>query len=83
MEWRTITSLNDLVEIMHVNGRLMPGPQPMPVSPETRALVRSIFRPLPASVPPDAHPPNGPPKVPSASGAKPDAGANPATSARR
>jgi hypothetical protein len=30
---------------MHVNGRLMPGHQPMRVAPETRALVRSIFRP--------------------------------------
>jgi hypothetical protein len=46
MEWLNITSLNDLVETMHVNGRLMPGHQPMRVSPETRALVRSIFRPV-------------------------------------
>ena len=45
MAWLDIDSLNDLVEIMHVNGRLMPGHQPMRVSPETRALVRSIMRP--------------------------------------
>jgi len=45
MEWLNIQSLNDLVEIMHVNGRLMPGHQPMRVSPETRALVRAITRP--------------------------------------
>jgi hypothetical protein len=46
MAWLNISSLNDLVEIMHVNGRLMPGHQPMRVPPETRALVRSIFRPV-------------------------------------
>jgi hypothetical protein len=46
MEWLNIQSLNDLVEIMHVNGRLMPGHQPMRVSPETRALVRAITGPL-------------------------------------
>jgi hypothetical protein len=47
MEWLNIESLNDLVEIMHVNGRLMPGHQPMRISPETLALVRSISRPVP------------------------------------
>jgi hypothetical protein len=45
MEWFNLSSYADLVEIMHVNGRLMPGHQPMRVSAETRALVRSIFRP--------------------------------------
>jgi hypothetical protein len=45
MEWLNISSLDDLVETMHVNGPLMPGHQPMRVAPETRALVRSIFRP--------------------------------------
>jgi hypothetical protein len=49
MEWLNVESLDDLVETMHVNGRLMPGHQPMRVSAETRALVRSITRP--ASVP--------------------------------
>jgi hypothetical protein len=44
MEWLNITSLDDLVEIMHVNGRLMTGHQPMRVMPETRALVGSIIR---------------------------------------
>jgi hypothetical protein len=53
MEWLNIESLNDLVEIMHVNGRLMPGHQPMPVRKETRDLVRSITRPfLPRKVDP-------------------------------
>jgi hypothetical protein len=45
MEWLNVKSYADLVEIMHVNGRLMPGHQPMRVAPETRALVRRIFRP--------------------------------------
>ena len=45
MEWLNVRSYNDLVDVMHVNGRLMPGHQPMRVSPETRALVRQIFRP--------------------------------------
>lgn len=52
MEWLNVRSYDELVEIMHTNGRLMPGHQPMRVPPETRALVRSIFRP-PANV----HPP--------------------------
>lgn len=44
MAWLNVKSYDDLVEIMHHNGRLMPGHQPMRVRPETRALVRSIFR---------------------------------------
>ena len=44
MEWLNVTSYNDLVEIMHLNNRLMPGHQPMRVTAGTRALVRSIFR---------------------------------------
>jgi hypothetical protein len=46
MSWLNIESQNELVEIMHVNGRLMPGHQPMRVAPATRALVRAITRPL-------------------------------------
>lgn len=42
MQWLNVESLDELVEIMHANGRIMPGHQPMPVSPETRKLVRSI-----------------------------------------
>ena len=45
MEWLNVESYDALVEVMHVNGRLMPGHQPMRVAPETRALVRRIFRP--------------------------------------
>jgi hypothetical protein len=44
MEWLNIESQNELVEIMHANGRLMPGHQPMRIAPETRALVRAITR---------------------------------------
>jgi hypothetical protein len=44
MEWLNVGSYDQLVEIMHVNGRLMPGHQPMRVTPETRAPLRSIFR---------------------------------------
>src|SRR5690242_2538533 len=43
MEWLNVTSYADLVEIMHANGRLMPGHQPMRVAPATRALLRLIF----------------------------------------
>lgn len=45
MEWLNIDSLNDLVEIMHVNNRLMPGHQPMRISPETLALLRAATWP--------------------------------------
>lgn len=31
MRWLNIESINELVEIMHVNGRLMPGHRPMRV----------------------------------------------------
>jgi hypothetical protein len=45
MAWLNIDSQDELVEIMHVNGRLMPGHQPMRIAPETRALVRAITKP--------------------------------------
>ena len=44
MLWLNINSVNDLVEIMHVNGRLMPGHQPMRVPPRTVELLRAIAR---------------------------------------
>jgi hypothetical protein len=47
MEWLNVKSYNELVDIMHFNGRLMPGHRPMRVAPETRELVRRIFRPSP------------------------------------
>jgi hypothetical protein len=49
MAWLNIESQDELVEIMHVNGRLMPGHQPMRVPPETQALIRTISRPATAS----------------------------------
>ena len=49
MDWLNIDSIDQLVETMHVNGRLMPGHQPMKVSAETRALVRSISRAVPVT----------------------------------
>ena len=47
MAWLNIDSIDELVETMHVNGRLMPGHQPMRVSPETLAVLRAALRPLP------------------------------------
>ena len=47
MAWLNIESLDELVETMHVNGRLMPGHQPMRVSRETLAVLRAALRPLP------------------------------------
>jgi hypothetical protein len=46
MQWLNVSSLDALVEIMHINGRLMPGHQPMRVSPRTVDLVRAITRPI-------------------------------------
>jgi hypothetical protein len=46
MQWLNVNSLGELVEIMHVNDRLMPGHQPMRVPPETIALLRAITRPV-------------------------------------
>jgi hypothetical protein len=51
MEWLDVKSYDALVEIMHTNGRLMPGHQPMRVAPETRELVRRITRPARAPKP--------------------------------
>ncbi len=47
MEWLNVNSYDALVEIMHTNGRLMPGHQPMRVAPKTCELVRRIFRAAP------------------------------------
>ena len=44
MDWLNIDSIEQLVETMHANGRLMPGHQPMRISAGTRELVRSISR---------------------------------------
>ena len=47
MDWLHIESLNELVEIMHLNGRSMPGHRPMRISKETKALLKQICRPVP------------------------------------
>lgn len=47
MEWLDIESYHELVEVMHLNGRRMPGHRDMIVTQETRDLLRSIIRPLP------------------------------------
>ncbi len=51
MEWLDIDSYNELVEIMHFNGRIMPGHRDMIVTPETQALIRQVSRPIPAPEP--------------------------------
>ena len=69
MEWLNIDYYPDLVEIMHVNGRLMPGHQPMRVSPETRALVKRIWRPqVQAAITPASPNPAPAPGLPPAGG---------------
>jgi hypothetical protein len=47
MDYLGIDSLNRLVEIMHANGRQMPGHRPMPIRRETLDLLKQITRPLP------------------------------------
>ena len=71
MQWLNVESLDELVEIMHVNGRLMPGHQPMSVSPETRELVRGITLLKPSR--PAPQPERGVPKTPRARTARPKA----------
>ena len=44
MRWLGVDSYNELVEIVHYNGRQMPGHRPTPVPPETRTLLRQITR---------------------------------------
>ncbi len=51
MAWLNVSSVNDLVEIMHVNGRLMPGHHPMRVPARTLELVRAIARRPAGSIP--------------------------------
>jgi hypothetical protein len=70
MRWLNVTSYDALVEIMHVNGRLRPGHQPMRVRPETRALLRSIFRPV-ALTPPASPTPSPPAATPDRSAVPP------------
>ncbi len=45
MKWLGVESINDLVAIVHANGRQMPGHRPMPISPETLDVLRAALRP--------------------------------------
>ncbi len=47
MDYLRIDSYHQLVEIMHFNGRQMPGHRPMPIRRETLDLLKQITRPLP------------------------------------
>ncbi len=44
IEWLGLATYNELVEVMHLNGRQMPGHRPMIVTKETRELLLSITR---------------------------------------
>lgn len=45
MQWLSVDSYTELVDIVHANGRQMPGHRPTPVSPETGALLCRVMRP--------------------------------------
>jgi hypothetical protein len=45
MEYFEIDSYPRLVEIMHLNGRKMPGHREMRISPETMAVLKAALRP--------------------------------------
>ena len=47
MDYLNIDSYYRLVDIMHANGRQMPGHRPMPIRRETLDLLKQITRPLP------------------------------------
>ena len=44
MRFLHIDSYPELVEIVHANGRQMPGHRPMPVSPETLEVLMAAIR---------------------------------------
>jgi hypothetical protein len=46
MQWLGVDSYNELVEIVHTNGRQMPGHKAMPVSAETRSVLRLVTKPV-------------------------------------
>ena len=46
MEWLGIDSYRELVEIVHFNGRHMPGHKVKRVPPKTLSLLRQITRPI-------------------------------------
>ena len=44
MDWLGAATFDDLVRIMHFNGRQMPGHRPMIVTAETKAVLLSVTR---------------------------------------
>ncbi len=46
MDWLGVDSYNALVEIVHVNGRQMPGHRATLLAPETCELLRQITKPM-------------------------------------
>lgn len=44
MKWLGVDSYNELVDIVHANGRQMPGHRATPLPPETRDLLRQVTR---------------------------------------
>jgi hypothetical protein len=46
MRWLGVDSYAALVEIVHANGRQMPGHRAAPVPAGTRALLRTMTRPI-------------------------------------
>ena len=46
MQWLGVDRYSALVDIVHANGRQMPGHRAMPVSAATRALLRLVTRPV-------------------------------------
>lgn len=51
MQWLGVDSYNDLVDIVHTNGRQMPGHRATPISAETRNVLRLVTKPPVASGP--------------------------------
>jgi hypothetical protein len=49
MQWLGIESLNELVAIVHANGRQMPGHRAVKLPAETLAVLRQVVRKLPAT----------------------------------
>jgi hypothetical protein len=44
MRWLGVDNYTDLVRIVHLNGRRMPGHRSMKIAPRTKALLRQLIR---------------------------------------
>ncbi len=49
MQWLGVDGYNELVDIVHLNGRQMPGHRATPISAETRGVLRLVTKPAAAS----------------------------------